>query len=204
MKRPAIIVLLLAAIFILSVPTASFAEHKKGEGYIAVKGGAYFPTSEDLDNADFDTGFNGEVVLGMYYNKNLALEFGGGYFQTDASVSDATGFHEEDDLKVVPVVVNIKAVLPIQYVELYAGGGFGVYVGDIEADGFDPVVGNFSGDDDDTIFGGHVLVGANIDITKHVFIGVEGKYIFTSNARLFGSKINLDGFTATGVLGVRF
>jgi opacity protein-like surface antigen len=204
MKRLSVIVLFLVAVLILSVPTASFAEHKKGEGYITLKGGAYFPTSEDLDNADFETGFNGEVVLGMYYNKNLALEFGGGYFRTESSVAEASGFHEKAEIRVVPIIVNIKAVLPIDYVELYGGGGFGLYVVDFESNTFDPVAGSFSGDDNDTILGGHVMAGANIDITKKIFIGVEGKYIVTADAKLLGSRINLDGFTVTGTLGFRF
>ena len=204
MKRPAIIVLLLAAIFILSVPTASFAEHKKGEGYIAFKGGIYSPTSEDLRDAGFKTDLNVEAVVGMYANKNLALEFGAGYFQTDSSVSGAGGSHEKAEISVVPVIATIKAVLPIDYVELYGGGGIGLYVVDFESNTFDPVAGSFSGDDNDTIIGGHVLAGANIDITRKVFLGVEGKYLFTTEAKLLSSKINLHGYTVTGVLGIRF
>lgn len=123
MKRSAIIVLLSVSVFILSLPAASFAEHKKGEGYIAFKGGIYSPTSEDLRDAGFKSDFNLEAVVGMYANKNLALEFGSGYFQTEASVSGASGSHEEDDISVVPVIATIKAVLPIDFVELYGGGG---------------------------------------------------------------------------------
>jgi opacity protein-like surface antigen len=215
MKRSALIVLLLAVIFMLSLPATSLAEHKKWEGYLSFKGGAYFPTG-DLEDYDFDSGFNGEVLLGMYVNKNLALEFGGGYFKTDASFSDATGFWEEDDVWVIPVIVNIKGVLPLKSVELFGGGGIGLYFANIDVEGYDPdpLIGPFSGDDNDAIFGGHLLAGFNIDLSDKVFIGVEGKYIFTANNRFFCeqvscseihcAKINLDGFTLTGGLGFRF
>ena len=204
MKRSAIIVLLLAAIFILSLPAASLAEHKKGEGYIALKGGFYSPTSEDLRDNGFKTDLNVEAVIGMYANKNLALEFGSGYFQTDSSVSGAGGFHEKAEISVVPVIATIKAVLPIDFVELYGGGGVGLYVVNFDDKGFDPVAGSFSGEDNDVVIGGHLVAGANIDITRKVFLGVEGKYLFTTEAKLLSSRVNLAGYTVTGVLGIRF
>ena len=215
MKRSAIIVLLLAVIFVLSVPGTSLAEHKKWDGYLSFKGGAYFPTG-DLQDLDFDSGFNGEILLGMYVNKNLALEFGGGYFKSDASFSDATGFWEEDDMWVIPVIVNIKGVLPLKGVELFGGGGLGLYFANIDVKGYDPdpLIGPFDGDDNDAIWGGHLLAGFNIDLSDKVFIVVEGKYIFTANNRFFCeqvtacqvscAKVNLDGLTVTGGLGFRF
>ena len=215
MKRAALVVLLLAVIFMLSVPATSFAEHKKWDGYLSFKGGAYFPTG-DLQDYDFDSGFNGEVVVGMYMSPNLALEFGGGYFKTSASYSDATGFWEDDDVWVIPVVVNIKGVLPLKGVELFGGGGLGMYFANIDVKGYDPdpLIGPFEGDDNDAIFGGHLMAGFNIDLSDRVFIGVEGKYIFTANNRFFCTdiscsevscaKINLDGVTVTGFLGFMF
>ena len=216
MKRSALIVsLLLAVIFILSATGTSLAEHKRWDGYLSFKGGAYFPTG-DLEDYDFGTGFNGEIVVGMYANPNLALEFGGGYFRSDASFSDATGYWEDDDLWVIPVVINIKGVLPVKAVDLFGGGGLGLYFANIDVKGYDPdpLIGPFSGDDNDAIFGGHLLAGFNINLSDRVFIGVEGKYIFTANNRFFCTdisstevscaKINLDGFTATGVLGIMF
>jgi hypothetical protein len=217
MKRSAIIVLLLAVIFVLSVPATSLAEHKRWDGYLSFKGGAYFPTG-DLQDYDFDSDFLGEILLGMYVNKNLALEFGSGYFKTDASYSDGVSW-EEDDVWVIPVIANIKGVLPLESVELFGGGGIGLYFANIDVKGYnnDPTlgpVGPFSGEDNDAIFGGHLLVGFNIDLSDKVFIGVEGKYIFTANNRFFCeqiscsevhcAKIDLDGLTLTGGLGFRF
>jgi opacity protein-like surface antigen len=199
MKRQAIIiVLLLAAIFILSVPEISLAEHKNGEWYATLKGGAYFPTG-DLQDNDFETNFNGEIVLGRYLSPNLALEFGSGYFRTEANFPTV-----ENDVWVIPVIANIKGIIPIGPAELFGGGGFGVYFANLDSNLSDPVLGYYTVRDNDAVFGGHFLAGANLDITKNLFLGIEGKYIFTADARLLDSKVNLDGFTATGCLGIRF
>lgn len=48
-------------------------------------------------------------------------------------------------------------------------GGIGLYVVNFEDKGFDPVAGSFSGKDNDTVIGGHLVAGANIDITRKVF-----------------------------------
>lgn len=205
MRRSAIILLLLAVIFILSVPTTSLAEHKRWDGYLSFKGGLYWPIG-DLQDADFGSGFNGEVVVGMYVNPNLALEFGGGYFRPGNVHLESGGITEKHSVWVIPVIANIKGVLPLEHVELFGGGGFGLYFANYDIDGYDPSTDppTYKTEDDDTVFGGHVLAGFNIDISKNVFIGVEGKYIFTANARLFDSKVNLDGLMLTGALGTRF
>lgn len=202
MKRSATIVLLLAVIFMLSVPGTSLAEHKKWDGYLSFKGGMYWPIG-DLEDLDFDSGFNGEVVVGMYVNPNLALEFGAGYFHTEAEIEEID-FEEENDVWVIPVIVNIKGVLPLERFELYGGGGFGLYFANMDVDGEDFLTGKYEAEDDETVFGGHILAGFNIDLSRHFFLGVEGKYVFTANARFFDTKVDLDGLTATGVLGIRF
>lgn len=186
--------------FILSLSLNSFAEDKKG-GYILIKPSAFIPTN-DLDHKGFDTSFSGEVVVGSYYSRNVALEAGIGYFQTETSTS-GTGFTEEDDMWVIPVTINFKGVIPFRGGEINAGAGPGVYFANLKAKGSNVFTGTFSNDAHAVAFGGHVLAGGNIDITRNVFIGVEGKYIFTTGADLLGSKIKLNGFIASGVLGYR-
>jgi hypothetical protein len=201
MKRSSIIVLVFSIIFILSVPFTSYAEDKKG-GYIMLKPGAYFPTG-DLKDADFKTGFNGEVVIGTYYNPNLALEFGLGYFESKSSVN-RVDLNEKDKFWVVPAIVNFKGVLPFNRAELFAGAGFGVYFLNYDADGFSTSLGKISGDENRTLLGGHVLVGGNVDITSKIFLGIEGKYIVTGRTDIFDSHIKLDGMVLSGNIGYRF
>ena len=48
--------------------------------------------------------------------------------------------------------------------------------------------------------------GLDFNITDKVFIGVEGKYIYTDEADVHAEvdEFNLNGLIATGVFGFRF
>ena len=194
MKR--IFLVLSIILLIVSAASTSFAQERTG-GYITIKPGAYFPTG-DLNDKGFDTSFAGELSVGTYYSPNLALEAGVGYFRTEASRHG-----EEDDLWVVPVTITFKGVLPLKGAELTAGVGGGAYFANISAEGSD-ASGNFSRDDSAVAWGGHVVAGVNVDIAPKMFLGVEGKYIITTGADMLGGRVNLDGFTLTGVVGYRF
>lgn len=188
----------ISVLMIIDAPANSFAQDKGP--YILVKPGAFIPTG-DLENNGFDTAFSGEIVIGTYYLPNLALEAGVGYYQTEASIS-GIDFTEEDELSVLPVEITLKGVIPLRGGELNAGIGPGVYFTSMEAKGSTPT-GSFSTDSHPAVFGGHVLIGGTIDISKTVFVGAEWKYIFTGTANFSGSKMKLDGFIACGVLGFR-
>ena len=231
MKRVILItfVLSVSLIFLSSSP----AMGKEKKRYVAVKAGVYEPTG-DLDDADFDSGFNGEVAIGVY-STNLALEAGVGYFESEASYSffasdpdlGSINVDEDDEVEVVPVTVTLKAVIPADIFELYLGGGAGWYFANFDgkaiASGVSlgtPITGRASFDDDDAVFGGHAVVGGIVDIGEAFFFGVEGKYIWTEEAKAEGNvRVNadgmsvrvpivlrgdLDGYTVTGVVGVRF
>lgn len=198
MKR--IILVLSIVLLIVSAASISFAEDRKG-GYIAIKPGAYFPTG-DLEDRNFDNSFAGELTVGMYYNRNLALETNIGYFQTGASKSIA-GFREEDDVRVIPITATFKGVLPLNGFELTAGVGGGVYIAHLDIDG-STSRGSISKDENDTVWGAHFVAGVNVDLSKKVFLGVEGKYIVTSEADFSGAKVDLNGVIVTGVVGYRF
>ena len=176
-------------------------DNNEGTWYIVAKPGAYFPTGK-LRNSGFDNSFAGELTMGTYYTRNLALEANVGYFQTEASqtINDTT---ENDKLWAIPLTVTFKGVLPLDPVELFAGGGIGAYFATLDADGSNAQLGSFSNSGHATALGGHAVVGMNVS-TKKFILGVEGRYIFTSSIELLGSKVNLDGFTVTGVLGFRF
>jgi opacity protein-like surface antigen len=47
-------------------------------------------------------------------------------------------------------------------------------------------------------------VGLSFDITPTIFVGAEGRYIFTTKADFYNTKKNLDGGIVSGVLGFRF
>ena len=171
---------------------------------VMIKLGAYIPNN---DIEDMDTGFYSEVTYNRYLNKNLALEIGGGSFFTSgkAQFEDAYGNQRtvSGDLYGYNFIMNLKAVYPIEFGEIYAGVGPGMYLVYGDEDGTDVYV-----DDDDTVFGGQAVAGFNFDVNEIVFLGFEGQYIFTADAEFgnggYSKKFNLNGYNLSGVLGFRF
>ena len=70
--------------------------------------------------------------------------------------------------------------------------------GEIDVNGLD------TADERDIIVEGKFLAGFAYDITDTLFIGIEGKYILTEQANLGVHEFNLNGYTATGVFGIRY
>lgn len=212
-------IILIASVFLL--PFSAMAQWRgTPENYVTFKAGVYTPTG-DLEDDDFDPGFNGEVVFGHYFGPYFALEGGIGYFQTEGSqpviaivtvFDPLIGFYDAfvlDDLdltvSVVPLTVTAKGVIPAKPAEFYIGAGAGIYFVKVDGDL------RFLGDtdsDDDAVWGAHLLAGVNFDLNDLMFFGLEGKYIITdeADATLFSEKFggDLNGFMVTGNLGFRF
>jgi hypothetical protein len=180
--------------------------------YVNFKAGVYSPQSSGLDG--YDTGFNGEIALGFRFSPNFAGEFGIGYFNTQGR----RGYYEEDfDIDVVPLTLTLKAILPYKRWEFFGLAGGGVYFvsGPYNWDSYDYDHHHYYNDydyDSDTIWGGYLGAGINYNLTSRIFVGVEGKYLWTEEAHLddeeFGYPVDfrfkLDGVIFTGVLGIRF
>lgn len=171
--------------------------------YFAMKAGAYFPNSNDLSG--FNTGFNGEVAFGHYFNPNIAAELGLGYFATSGSgsgyfngvPSSATG-----DVYAIPLTLALKAIYPIDKWEIYAIGGAGAYFCNAKVSYSAGSPSNSA-----TAFGGFLGAGFDYNIDRNWFLGVEGRYLWAKPEFTFfdvKDSVALDGWTVTGVLGVRF
>jgi outer membrane protein W len=190
--------------------TASASSQNKPSNYVMLKAGIYSPsTSFDLDNVggggtvnsgrvsfDSTTGFAGEVAFGHYFLPFLALELGGGYFESKGSPAASTG---EAKLKVVPLIATGKLLLPLGIFEPYALGGIGAYITDLDVDGNNS---NFHGSTEVT-YGLHAGAGFNINFNKNIFAGLEGKYIWAEPS-FGGDHIKLDGFITNATIGYRF
>ena len=186
--------------------------------YLAFKPGIYSPQSSDLDG--FDTGFSGEVAFGYRFNPNIAAEFAIGYFNTEGEkkVGGATYAGRNFDIYVCPITFTLKAILPYKKWEFYGFGGAGVYIvsgpDDVEYYDRDHKHHHDYDHDDayDTILGGYLGAGIHYNITPKIFVGVEGKYLWTDTVKLeyeeFGAplevKFKMDGIIATAVFGYRF
>jgi outer membrane protein W len=145
---------------------------------------------------DSKTGFAGEVAVGHYFLPMLALELGAGYFQSKGSPAAVPG---KMMLKVVPLVATGKVLLPLGIFEPYGLFGAGAYITGLDVS---DNAGTFHGSTNVT-YGLHGGAGFNINLSKSVFIGAEGKYIWAEPS-FGGQDIKLNGFITTANLGFRF
>ncbi|HEY5997287.1 MAG TPA: outer membrane beta-barrel protein [Candidatus Deferrimicrobiaceae bacterium] len=196
-----------ALLCLVSAP--AFAEH--AGNYVTGKVGYYSPRSDDLP--DLENGFSGELGFGRYLGRYLAAEVDAGYFETGSGFQTEIGAFtptEDVTIKVYPVTVTAKAVLPLQGGELYGGGGLGVYFAEARFNVRNSA-GSESSSGKDTIYGGHILFGGNYDISRKVFVGAEFRHTWTSGSFNgsfrgipFVLRANLDGYMTTFNLGYRF
>jgi outer membrane protein W len=181
--------------------------------YVALKPGIYSPQSSDLDSS----GFNGEIAFGYRFNPNIAAEFGIGYFYTEGEAT-AVGatfvVRETFDINVVPLTLTLKAILPYKQWEFFGLGGAGVYIvsGPYDYYYYDYYYYDYDYDDYDAVLGGYLGGGVHYNITPAVFVGVEGKYLWTDEVKLrdesYGipleAKFKMNGIIATAVFGFKF
>ena len=181
--------------------------------YVALKPGIYSPQSSDLDSS----GFNGEIAFGYRFNPNIAAEFGIGYFYTEGEAT-AVGatfvVREKFDINVVPLTLTLKAILPYKQWEFFGLGGAGVYIvsGPYDYYYYDYYYYDYDYDDYDAVLGGYLGGGVHYNITPAVFVGVEGKYLWTDEVELrdesYGipleAKFKMNGIIATAVFGFKF
>ncbi len=191
----------------------------KSPFYITLKPGIYSPQSSDLEH--FDAGFNGEIGFGYRFSRNFAAELGIGYFNTDGedTVGGITQEGREFYNYVYPVTLTLKAILPYKKWEFFGFGGAGAYIvsGAFDNDDYDYHHHHDDYDDEDDYdydvrLGGYLGAGIHYNITRRIFVGVEGRYLWMDKVRLdfeeFGEplrvKFSMDGIIATAVLGIKF
>ncbi len=175
---------LLAAAAVAAAPLAASAKAPP-PGYVMLKLGGYFPVAHDVDR--FDAGIDGEVVAGYAPDPGFAFEGGVGWFTT----SDAAASRK---LRAIPVTFSIKGTVPVGEFQPYAVAGIGAYFIHDE-------VGAAS--DDSVDVGFHLGVGANWNLTRNLFVGLEGRYLWV-RAGTLGVTTRMDGITLTADVGFRF
>jgi opacity protein-like surface antigen len=137
-------------------------------------------------------GFMGEIIYGYYLNSNIVLEGGIGYFHD--------GTIELKDIRGMSFMFSVKGVYPVENFKTFAGGGFGVYSTKYKR----KITEHLDYEDNNIIFGGHLLIGANVDISSAMFIGVEGKYLLTEKGKFNSLNANINGIATMLSFGLRF
>lgn len=209
-----IIVLTVSLAMSLTIVDA-YAAGSPYKNYGIIKTGAFVPTG-DLDDADFDTGFNFAVAYGRYLGENLVLEGAFDFSSVEREyrgTTSFTGYYEaENDLSIAALMGSIKVVAPLGKASLYGGVGIGVYFVNMYAEVDTSLRWEYDSDDEyDTVLGFHIVAGGSYDITPRIFIGLEGIYRLTDDVDLedwVGLPVevdgNLDGYSITIAVGFRF
>ena len=192
-----------ASFFLVNPPSAGAADLNH---YVAAKIGIFSPQGDSLN--DFDTGFNGGLVFGYRVN-HFALELEAGYFETKgpgtvvASESPLVVVPGNVEISVIPIALTYKFVYPIAIFEPFLEVGAGVYMTDIDLSG-----GGVSFSDSHTSPGVHVGLGANLNITQKLFLGIEGRYLWVDEHQYVLGQIpvnvTIGGVIATVNVGYRF
>ena len=187
------------------VPINIFAQ---SSFYIALKPGIYFPRSGDLNG--FDNGFNGELAFGFRLTPNIAAEFGLGSFATGGQktfLRGASVIQAHYDIDVWPLTFTLKGILPYKKWEFFGLAGGGIYSVSVpyDVDGYHHHPYPYYYSDYDYIWGGYLGAGIHYNITPETFLGVEGKYLWTEDAKFTNvDHFNLDGILSNAVIGFRF
>jgi outer membrane protein W len=198
---------LIVLCFVLGLSFPAHAD-SRSPSYLVLKGGIYSPQNDKLDK--FDTGFNGELAFGHYFNRNLAVEIASGFFETRATKDARFGISSAQatlDINVVPLTVALKGIIPLDIWELYGIGGGGAYF--LWTDSKVSTDSRSSSSSDkynQTLGGGFLGIGASVKVSPTVFLGLEGKYLWTSalTVKNIDTDTNLNGFIATFNLGFLF
>jgi len=203
----------------------------KAESWFNIKAGGVFPTGNISSKgmtpsieANLDAGFNGELEYGYnFFDKSdyiLGFDIGLGYFHTSGDYSrsgyDNAGRRASASfsakMDVVPLALGLVAGIHSGPWRLYGGAGIDLLFCHSDFNGTMSYGTTLSGSDSesDTVFGGHVKAGLSYDITDHVFLGAEAKYLFTGNADFkLGSdstvaSADLNSFMITALVGFRW
>ena len=107
---------------------------------------------------------------------------------------------------------NMRPVIVANKWEVYALAGLGIYLSEFKSKVDSNKLGDFIMDSEDSVFGINFGIGANYNVSKHVFFGMDGKYIITGNESFEETvsdvpvkvNVNLNGFQITATLGIRF
>jgi len=181
----------------MSFPLVSHAADYGGKirkANYAWLGAGIFSPRADLDDLDLEDGYAINMAFGHYFTDRIVVELGSDVYQADGNSGGVSR-----GLLIVPMTVTAKYMIPTSLGEFYLGAGGGIYFVRLKQS-----TGGVTTREHDVVAGGHLVVGANFDVTDDVFLGVEGKWTLTDHAKLYGQRLNLSGGALTGHAGIRF
>jgi opacity protein-like surface antigen len=212
-KVPTVLLVLMVLGIFVGTPASVDAMDFDNYGMVGV--GLSRPTG-GLDDAGFDTGLTTRITYGRVLSKHLVVEGSAEFLFTDDDSSGTTSvagyYTREDTVGVSALMVTLKGRFPVGPVKLFAGAGVGGYYVSLDSEIETSALGDFDVDDDDSVWGVHVVLGATWDLTPRVFLGGQGLYRWTDDVNIdkrVGTvpvqlKGDLDGYAVTFLGGFRF
>ncbi len=182
------LVFALCSVGMTLLPISASGQDKNN--YISGAVGYFVYTGDVKDDTRLDGAFIGEITYGRKLGSNFVLEGAIGY------IHDA---HEGDELTGYLATLTLLRSFRFDEWELIAGAGVGAFPME-----FTGRVGNVSIDDEDTVGGGHLVLGGRFPAGESGFFGIEGKYRIFEDAVFEGQSLEMDGFSAVLNLGYRF
>lgn len=167
--------------------------------YISLKAGLYTPTG---GFEDYKASANLELAFGRYIKPYFVLEGTAVFLHAEGDTLPGV---RDTDMTSPGFLLTPRGVYATGIVELIGGVGIGVYFPRLEIYFDAPQTEKV--DETATVVGAHALAAVNINVTRLWYLGVEGKYTTTGDAKFFeGSPLGMDlnGFSILGAVGIRF
>lgn len=150
-----------------------------------MKAGGYFPATKS-----FDVGTGVDLVYALKPVSYAAVDAGIGYYRAE---NGTTGF-----ISALPLTISVRALLPLHYINAYAGGGVGGY--------FKMAGGTteLPADHSEFSFGYHATAGIEFPTSNGLSLLLEGKYAFVDQGKFKSYGIKHDGAFLYGGFALSF
>lgn len=161
-----------------------------GQPYMSIQLGMFEPNDASDGLAGYDTGSAFSMAFGSRVSPFFAFEGTFGAYGADGPGGS--------DVRVAPVTIGGRFIIPHPFIEPYFTGGFGFYFARLN----EPPSGI---DDHDATFGGYLGGGVDAWLSNRVALNFEGKYqmatpTFTNS---LGNSVDVDVSGWIVNLGVR-
>jgi opacity protein-like surface antigen len=199
------------AILVLS-PQNSYSQEERLYSF-NFKLGGYTPTGDLSDAKElfgevYDRGPNLEISFAHKIIPHFGMEYSLGLLNTDIDESTVGSYKYSSDITAPYILATALGYYQFKIIELYGGGGLGYYFVNAGLEVKPPLGPQAEVEGDDSVFGAHLRAGLKFLITKTFYLGFEGRYIWTDEAKIQDEsgffQFDINGYTLFVVIGFRF
>lgn len=134
-----------------------------GQTYFFGHIGLFDPNNDANGLRGYDSGGAFDIGIGSRVTPYLAVEGAFGGYSADVG---------PNEVRVVPLTVGARLIIPHPVIEPYFGGGVGLYFAELQ----EPFSGVGGIDDSDATFGGYFQAGVDAWLNPRLALNFEGKY----------------------------